>query len=55
MLKEDQAAEFLKLSRSAFRKRAAAGEFPRYSQRGGYRYYIYDLLDYVIESRDTWL
>jgi hypothetical protein len=34
------------MSRSAFRERA--GEFPRYGQRGGYRYYIYNLLDWLM-------
>ena len=48
VLEEADAALFLKMSRSAFRERAAAGEFPRYGQRGGYRYYVYDLLDWLM-------
>ena len=48
VLKEEQAAEFLKVGRSTLRKRAAAGEVPRYLVGGEYRYYVYDLLDYVI-------
>ena len=48
VLKEEQAAEFLKCSRSTLRKRAASGEVPRYAVGGEWRYYVYDLLDYVL-------
>ncbi|HEX6711565.1 MAG TPA: helix-turn-helix domain-containing protein [Rubrobacter sp.] len=48
VLKEEQAAEFLKCSPQTLRKRAASGEIPRYVVGGEYRYYVYDLLDYVI-------
>ena len=52
VLKEDQAAEFLKLPRSTFRKKAAAGEFVRYGVTDGtYRYYAYDLLDWLNDRR----
>ena len=45
MVNQADAATFLTPSRSAFRERAAAGQFPRHGQRDGYRYYVYDLLD----------
>lgn len=48
VLKEEQAAEFLKCSPQTLRKRAAAGEVPRYAVGGEWRYYVYDLLDHVI-------
>lgn len=48
VLKEDQAAEFLKCSPQTLRKRAASGEVPRYGVGGEYRYYVYDLLDYAL-------
>ena len=48
VLKEDQAAEFLKCSPQTLRKRAARGEVPRYGVGGEWRYYVYDLLDYVL-------
>jgi hypothetical protein len=51
VLEEADAARFLKMSRSAFRQRAASGEFPRYGQSGGYRYYVYDLLDWLMDRR----
>ena len=51
VLAEVQAAKFLKMSRTTFRKRAAAGEFPRYGMRGGYRYSVYDLLDWLMDQR----
>lgn len=52
VLKEEQAAEFLKCSPQTLRKRAASGEIPRYGVGGEYRYYVYDLLDYVFSDRD---
>ena len=51
VLEESDAARFLKMSRSAFRERAAAGEIPRYGDRGGYRYYVYDLLDWLMDRK----
>jgi hypothetical protein len=53
ILKEEQAAEFLKCSPQTLRKRAAAGEIPRYAAGGEFRYYVYDLLDYVLSERST--
>lgn len=54
VLKEEQAAEFLKLPRTTFRKKAAAGEFVRYGVTGGtYRYYVYDLMDWLMDRRDA--
>ena len=50
VLKEHQAAEFLKCSPQTMRQRAASGEIPRHSVGGEYRYYVYDLLDYVLGS-----
>ena len=48
VLKENQAAEFLKCSPQTLRRRASSGEIPRYSVGGEFCYYVYDLLDYVI-------
>lgn len=48
VLTEEQAAEFLQCSPQTVRKRAAAGEFPRYRVGGEWRYYVYDLLDHVL-------
>jgi len=45
---EHQAAEFLKCSPQTMRQRAAAGEIPHHTVGGEYRYYVYDLLDYVL-------
>ncbi len=54
VLREEQAAEFLKLPRTTFRKKAAAGEFIRYPVTDGtYRYYVYDLLDWLLARRDA--
>jgi hypothetical protein len=30
---------------------AGPRRFPRYGQRGGYRYYVYDLLDWFMDQR----
>lgn len=51
VLKEDQAAEFLKCSPQTLRKRAASGEVPRYAVGGEWRYYVYDLLDLVLSAK----
>ena len=52
VLEEPDAARLLKLGRSTFRAKAAAGEFPRYAVTGGtYRYYAYDLIDWLIARR----
>jgi hypothetical protein len=51
VLKEEQAAEFLKCSPQTIRKRAAAGDLPRRSVGGEFRYYVYDLLDYALGDR----
>jgi hypothetical protein len=45
-----QLAEFLKCSPQTLRKRATSSEVPRYTVGGEYRYFVYDLLDYVIGS-----
>lgn len=50
-LEEADAARVLKYARSTFRAKAAAGAFPRYGEQGGYRYYIYDLIDYMMSRR----
>ena len=47
VLTEAQAAEFLKVARSTVRKHAAAGRIPRYRVGSEYRYYVYDLIDYM--------
>ena len=51
VLREEQAAEFLKCSPQALRKRAAGGEVPRYRVGGEWRYYVYDLLDHVLGAK----
>ena len=51
VLREEQAAEFLKCAPQTLRRRAAAGVVPRYLVGGEYRYYVYDLLDYVLSER----
>ena len=51
VLKEDQAAEFLKCAPKILRKRAASGEIPRYAVGGKWRYYVYDLLDHVLPGK----
>lgn len=51
VLKEEQAAEFLKCSPQTLRKRASSGEIPRYRVGGEWRYYVYDLLDYTLAKK----
>lgn len=47
ILRAPEAAEFLKMSESKFKERAAAGEFERHRLSDGtYGYYVYDLLDW---------
>lgn len=50
VLTEEQAAEFLKRSRSWVRARAQEGKIPRYADGGEHRYYVYDLLDYTLSK-----
>jgi hypothetical protein len=50
VLTEAQGAEFLQMARSTFRTKAAAGEWPRYWTGGEWRYYAYDLLDWLLEG-----
>jgi hypothetical protein len=53
VLKEEQAAEFLKCSPQTLRRRASSGEISRYAVGGEFRYYVYDLLDYALSERST--
>jgi hypothetical protein len=48
-LASKQTGRFLREG-GAFRERAA-GRFPHYGRRGGYRYYVYDLLDWLMDQR----
>lgn len=49
ILREPDAAEFLKLPPSTFRAKAAAGEFDRHRLTDGtWGYYAYDLLDWFL-------
>lgn len=56
ILREPDAAKFVKLSPSTFRKKAAAGEFERHPlTEGTWGYYVYDLLDWFLaqQARQT--
>lgn len=49
ILREPDAAEFLKIPKSTFREKAARGEFERHRLTDGtYGYYVYDLLDWFL-------
>ncbi|HEX7169512.1 MAG TPA: hypothetical protein VF206_01690 [Rubrobacter sp.] len=49
ILRESNAAAFLKMPASTFRKKAAAGEFERHPLTDGtHAYYVYDLLDWFL-------
>jgi excisionase family DNA binding protein len=50
VLTEEQAAEFLKRSRSWVRTKAQEGKIPRYADGGESRYYVYDLFDYILRG-----
>ena len=45
-----EAAAFLKIAETEFRRLAASGDIPRHrTSRGRYRYYAYELLDWLLE------
>jgi len=45
-----EAAAFLKMSETEFRRLAAKGTIPRHRTTGGrYRYYAYELLDWLLQ------
>ncbi len=48
----DRSGRWVKCSPQTLRKRAASGEIPRYGIGGEWRYYAYDLLDYVMGASD---
>ena len=50
VMEAKEAAAFLKMSETEFRRLAAKGTIPRHRTTGGrYRYYAYELLDWLLQ------